>query len=462
MTDRIKPEKPGGFNDFLPVDYLAREKMLRAIEDVFRSFGFDPIETPRIEFLETLSGEESDAGKNIFKLKSETDSKPLALPFDHTIPLARLLAANPYEKGRGIRLPWKRMTVGPVFRGETPQGGRYRQFYQFDADIAGTSSMMADAEIISLMYRTMEVLGANNYEIRINNRKILNGLADLAGIEDREEGSRDDIVKEMMRMLDKVEKLGVDKVIAQLQKKPDEENPLAPNLDDATVEKIREYLQLEGDNSSLLERCKNIFKGVSIAEEGIEELENILEYLRAMGVSEDFVRIDFSIARGLDYYTGPVMETFLLDAPQFGSVFSGGRFNGLMRRFTGRELPAVGSSIGVDRLFTALNYLELLDKNTTTVSDVMVLQLMPDKEKEYMRLAQSIRDIGFNVEVSFLEDTTFKTQFNYGISRGVRYLVIQGKDEIEKGTIQVRDLETREQEEVNMEEIASYFKTLSS
>jgi histidyl-tRNA synthetase len=205
----VKPERPGGFLDFLPADYLARELMLKKIEKIFRSFGFDPIETPRIEFLKTLSGETSDTGKNIFHIKNAPDDEPLALPFDHTVPFARILAANPYDnkKKTGIRLPWRRMVVGPVFRSDTPQSGRYRQFYQFDVDIAGTSSMIADAEIISMMYLTMVNLGVKKFRIHLNNRKILNGLASLTQIQDRENVKADDITREMMRTLDKLDKI---------------------------------------------------------------------------------------------------------------------------------------------------------------------------------------------------------------------------------------------------------------
>jgi histidyl-tRNA synthetase len=179
----VKPDRPGGFLDFLPADYLARESMLKKIEEVYRSFGFDPIETPRIEFLKTLAGETSDTGKNIFHIKSSQDDEPLAMPFDHTVPFARLLAANPYDtkKRTGIRLPWRRMVVGPVFRSDTPQSGRYRQFYQFDVDIAGTSSMMADAEIVALMYLTMKKLGVENFKIRVNNRKVLKRIGPACG-----------------------------------------------------------------------------------------------------------------------------------------------------------------------------------------------------------------------------------------------------------------------------------------
>lgn len=458
--DTVKPERPGGFLDFLPSDYLAREKMLKTIENVFRSFGFDPIETPRIEFLKTLAGETSDTGKNIFHIKSTHDDEPLAMPFDHTVPFARILAANPYNTRTktGIRLPWRRMVVGPVFRSDTPQSGRYRQFYQFDADIAGTSSMLADAEIVAIMFLTMDALGVKPFKIRLNNRKILNGLARLADITDRGDVSADDITKEMMRILDKLDKIGLDKVLAELQAEPETASDAAPALSGDAIEKIRAFLDLKGDNEKKLNLCRTVFEGVSIAQEGIDELGQILEYVAGMGIPSEPLEIDFSIARGLDYYTGPVMETVLLDAPEFGSVFSGGRYNNLVGRFTGKELPATGASIGVDRLFAALNHLEAIDRSEETVSEVMVLRIDKDRDADYLRIATDLRSAGINTEISLADDTTFKKQFNFAISRGVKFVIICGGNEFEKGTIQVKNLQTRKQEEIPRDELMNYFK----
>lgn len=461
MTENIiKPERPGGFLDFLPPDYLAREKMLKTIEKTFRSFGFDPIETPRIEFLKTLAGETSDTGKNIFHIKSTKDDAPLAMPFDHTVPFARLLAANPYDakKKTGIRLPWRRMVVGPVFRSDTPQSGRYRQFYQFDADIAGTSSMLADAEIVAMMYLTMEALGVERFKIRLNNRKILNGLAALVGIGDREQCSADDITKEMMRILDKLDKIGLDGVMAELGNEPETDFDPAPHLPNHAIESVRSFLNIEGNNVQKLELCRSVFRGVSIAEEGIDELEQVLSYLEGMGMPSEFFEIDFSIARGLDYYTGPVMETVLLDAPQFGSVFSGGRFNDLVQRFTGKELPATGASVGVDRLFAALDHLGAIDRSEQTVTRVMIIRITKNRDMEYLRMAAELRKVGINTEVSLADDTTFKSQFNFAISRGAEFVVICGEDEFEKGTVQIRNLNTRKQEEIPVSTLADYFK----
>jgi len=447
--------------DLLTADFLAREQMVKKIEGIFRLFGFSPVETPIIEFVKTLSGETSDTGKHIFYISNagENTDESLAMRFDHTVPLARLLAANPYEpKARtGIRLPWRRMVYGPVFRGEKPQNGRYRQFYQFDADIAGTDSMLADAEIVAMMHETMKALGVENFIIKINNRKILSGLAELVGITDRGQISKDDLTKEMMRILDKIDKIGMEKVLEELVAKPEHETHASPNLSKEASLKIKEFLSIDGDNIERLARCRKVFVGVKIAEEGINELAEILENLKAIGVLETAIQINFSIARGLDYYTGPVMETTLTDASEFGSVFSGGRYNNLVSRFTGQDLPAVGASIGVDRLFAALDHLKKLDKTKETVTEAMILRLSPNQDALYLKMATELRSAGISTEICLLDDTTFKNQFNFAISKNVDFIVIAGEDEIKKGVVQVKNLKTREQEEVKKEELKDWF-----
>ncbi len=465
MTQQtVKPERPGGFLDYLPPEYLAREKILRTIETVFRGHGYDPVETPRIEFLKTLAGETSDTGKNIFHIKSSEDDQPLAMPFDHTVPFARLIAANPFDmKAKtGIRLPWRRMVVGPVFRADSPQSGRYRQFYQFDMDIAGTTSMLADAEITAMMVRTMRALGVNRFMIHLNNRKILNGLAVAAGVTARGQVSADDITKEMMRIMDRQDKIGLDGVLADLQAPPKNDFDASPALSSGAVDKIRSFLGLEGGHKERLAGCRKLFQGVDSAEEGISELEQIMTFLEAMDdIDPNVLTIDFSIARGLDYYTGPVMETRLLDAPEFGSVISGGRYNNLVARFTGKDLPATGTSIGVDRLFAALSHLGAVDTSQKTASTVMVMRISKDHDTDYVKIADEIRRAGINTELSLVEDTTFKSQFNFAVGRGVKFVVICGDDEFERGTVQIKNLETRKQEEISRSELNAYFADIS-
>jgi len=459
MSDnQVKPERPGGFLDFLPQDYLSRESMIRTIEHVFRSFGFDPVETPRIEFLKTLAGETSDTGKNIFHIQKTTDDEQLALPFDHTVPFARLLAANPFDSKRktGIRLPWRRMVIGPVFRADTPQSGRYRQFYQFDADIAGTTSMMADAEIVAMMVQTMTALSVDQFIIRLNNRKILNALAEIVGIQNRGKIQQEDIIREMMRILDKLDKIGLQGTLNLLKESPKTDFDPMPNLSDDAITKIQTFLTISGNNRDKLSQCDALFKHSSTGCEGVMELRQILDYCQCMTISDPVIQIDFSIARGLDYYTGPVMEMILPDAPEFGSVFSGGRYNNLVSRFTGKELPAVGASIGIDRLFAALNHLGKLDRSKQTVTDVMILRLEKSRDLDYMAIANDIRKNGLNVEICLSEDTTFKKQFNFAISKGVHYVIICGGNEFDKQTVQVKNLVTRQQEEISRQELVHY------
>ncbi|MGN7612380.1 histidine--tRNA ligase [Magnetococcales bacterium HHB-1] len=458
---KIKPERPGGFLDFLPSEYLIREKLIETIREVFHSFGYDPIETPMIEFEKVLAGEKSDTGKNIFRIaKSDEKSEKLALRFDQTVPFARLLAANPYNKrGKtGIRLPWRRMVVGPVFRGESPQSGRYRQFYQFDIDIAGTTSMLADAEIVAVMQQTMKALQIDRYTIRLNHRKILNGLIkDLLNIKARASLSADDIAVQVIRILDKVEKITPKTFHHELTKPALDDFDPAPQLEASAVQLLNQFIQISGDNQEKLAQAEKLLNASPHALEGVEELRQILTSI----TSEAHIEIDFSIARGLDYYTGPVMELGLLDAPEFGSVFSGGRYNDLVSRFTGGELPAVGASIGVDRLFAALKSLSALPE-ARHITDVMVLRLCRGRESEYIAVAEKIRACGFNVELSLEDDLTFKSQFYNAINRNAHFAVIMGEAEFEKETVQVKNLQTRKQEEMPLEAIKAFFLQIKS
>jgi histidyl-tRNA synthetase len=502
----IEAGRPGGFLDFLPAEYLAREKMLKIITKTFRSYGFDFMETPIVEFDKVLKGEESDTGKQIFSItSSDTKGEALGLRFDLTVPFARVLAANPYnaEKKTGIKLPFKRMAYGPAFRGERPQKGRYRQFSQFDIDIAGSDLMLADAEILLLMSETMQNLGVSNFVIRVNNRKIFQGLADLVsglvegkklknensedrasnpvgtGVESLSESKElngenremnsssqktlnqqlEEINTEIIRIIDKVDKIGLTGIVDELKNKLKSEFNLTDEISQKIIQQVKTLLSLEGDNFSKLEKCAELFSFSKTAQEGVAELKEVFQLLKESNLEiSKKIKIDFSIARGLDYYTGTVMETNLLDAPEYGSVFSGGRYNKLLERFTGQDLPVVGTSIGVDRLLTALQELNILDTSEQTTAEVMILRLADDQDSRYFQLAQTIRQAGMKTIISFLNDTTFKSQFNFALNSGVKFIAIMGADEIERGTVQLKNLITREQVEITQAEITEYFK----
>lgn len=456
----VKPERPGGFLDFGPKEFLVRENMLRIISNVFRSYGYNQVETPIVEFTKVLTGTD-DTSKNIFSVigRNSNEDESLSMRFDHTVPLARYLSANPYDnKTRaGIRLPWRRMVVGPVFRSDTTQKGRYRQFYQFDADIAGCSSMLADAEIIMIMYETLKALGLERFTIRINNRKILNGLADLLGISDRASLKAEDITKEVMRILDKIPKIGEVAAFEELSQIPMNDFDFSPGLKPEALRILEKFLSISGLNAEKISQALELFRDIYIAEEGLSELAEIIDCLDQLDIPKSVVEIDFSVARGLDYYTGPVFETTLLDAPEFGSVFSGGRYNDLVARFTGRELPAVGASIGVDRLFAALQQLGIIKIEETKTVKILILRLSQAHNDYYLKLAEVLRKEGQNVELSLLEDTTFKSQFNFAISQGVNFIVIAGLEEINNQTIKIKNLITRQQEEIPETKITEYF-----
>jgi len=362
MVQIIKPERPAGFLDYGPGEYRAREEMILAISRIFSSFGFDPIETPMAEFYKVLLGED-ETSKNIFSLHTQGNSENnLALRFDHTVPFARFISANPYnsKKRTGIKLPWRRSVYGPVFRGETPQKGRFRQFYQYDVDIAGSSLMLSDAEVIAVIFHTLS-LWKSDFLININNRKILDGVMEYLGICDRGSCLAVDISRDIIHILDKSTKISDAKFRDALMSEPDNEFDPRPNLDDKQFSKLEAFISLQGSNEEIIDLALALLSDSKLAQEGLRELSDIISYLPSFGVDVNKVVIDFSIARGLDYYTGPVFESHLLDAPEFGSVFSGGRYNNLVSRFTGQELPAVGASIGVDRLYSALTSLGLLE-----------------------------------------------------------------------------------------------------
>lgn len=455
----VKPERPAGFLDYGPDEHRAREEMVSSISKVFANFGFDPIETPVAEFYKVLLGED-ETSKNIFSLRTRGNAEDnLALRFDHTVPFARFLAANPYDsqKKTGIRLPWRRSVFGPVFRGETPQKGRFRQFYQYDIDIAGSAHMISDAEIIAIIFHTLS-LWKCDFKISINSRKILDGLTEYLQIEDRLQVSVADIGKEIMHILDKSAKISGEEFHEELTFLPDNEFDPRPNLNDDQFAKLQAFISLKGDNCELLESAERLFIDNLTAKEGVQELMEIMSYLPSLGVDINKIAVDFSIARGLDYYTGTVFESNLIDAPEFGSVFSGGRYNDLVSRFTGQELPAVGASIGVDRLFAALRQLNVVEIVKKREADILVLHLSDkhDVIAESLKIAHRCRFAGYKTEMSLVSDRSFKAQLGYAVSQNYRYVIIYGDDEHLKKTVEVKDLSIRQQVTVELSELENF------
>ncbi|QQG45572.1 MAG: histidine--tRNA ligase [Candidatus Sungiibacteriota bacterium] len=433
---KIKPELPGGFRDFGPAEAIIKQRLIERLRKTFEDFGFDPIETPAVERTEILTGGEKESQKIIFNVKGSKEKKSdMSLRFDLTVPLARFLAANPETPK-----PFRRYQIGRAWRGESPQAGRYREFTQADIDIVGSSSMEADSEITALVYQIFKNLGIKRFVIKINNRKILNGLPQLAGFPEKK-------LLETLRIIDKKDKIGeaaVKKELTKLLKKK-------------AAEKVEEFIGLSGDTKNKLMRARELFRENKEAAEGVDELVEIARNLNASGVDPNNWKIDFSTVRGLDYYTGPVFETVLLATPEYGSVASGGRYDNLMIPFTGQKIPAVGISIGVDRFLAALDKLGLLKKRPTRVK-ILILNLGPEFRPEYFSFAKNLRGANLNTELYVGDDRSFQAQLAYAVKKEIPYVLIYGDQDRKKGVVTIRNLVTREQKEIPKGNILLYFK----
>ena len=430
MNKRVEPRTLPGFMELLPSEQIQFNGMVDKIRKSYERFGFLPLDTPIIEMAEVLlakAGGETE--KQIYRFnKGEND---LALRFDLTVPLAKYIA----EYYNDITFPFKRYQIGKVYRGERPQKGRYREFYQCDIDIIGDGelSIINDAEMPSVIYTTIKELGFDDFTIRINNRKILNGLfAEL----DLTENS-----VEIMRIIDKLEKIGKDNVVKCLQDL---------NVAEDKIDKIMSFLEIDGTTDEKLEALQKLNFTNELFTQGLDELSQVVKYVRAFGVPDTHFKVDLTIARGLDYYTGTVYETFLNDYREIGSVCSGGRYENLSEFYTDRKMPGVGVSIGLTRLFYKLNELNIVKEEKKAISKVLVVSMLEDSNRT-LEVAAMFRNAGINTDV-YLEDKKIKAKFKYADKLQIPYVAIIGEEEEQNGTVSLKNMQTGEQEQVSVEE----------
>ena len=432
-TNKVKPQLLKGFRDYPPSEQIAREKMIGKVREVFELMGFLPLQTASLEFAETLLGSHytDDSLNELFGFTGP-DEVEMALRYEFTLSLARYVAGNPE-----LPLPFRRYQYGNVWRVDKPGPGRYREFMQFDIDIVGTQNLLADSEIIAAMVTTFEQLGIQNFKVRYSNRKILNGLIEYAGI-------TPEVGNDVMRVIDKLDKQGRKAVLLELGAgRVDQSGDKIQGLN-IPVEQIKfiedflDIAQTKGNDG--LDKASEMLGSIKIAQEGIDELKIIQENLEAMNVNLAKTEIDLTIVRGLGYYTGTVFETSLLDLPDYGSVFSGGRYDNLVDRFLGRSIPAVGSSIGIDRLLAALIELKAIELEQST-SKVLVTVMDRDRLNDYLKILAEIREAGIPAEI-FLGDTKNLTkQIKYGDKVGIPFAVIVGSDEFDNNQVTVKNLE---------------------
>lgn len=425
----IPPRTLKGFRDYLPQVMIPRERIMEIARRVYRSYGFAPIDTPALEYLEILAGkggEETD--KQMYRFQDH-GGRWVALRFDLTVPVARFTAQHLNELG----IPFKRYHIAPVWRGENTQRGRYREFVQCDFDTIGTRSLTADIETTLVIYDLLRAIGFQEFVIRINNRKLLNGLLERQGLADRAAG--------VLRALDKWGKIGTEGVKQEL------EQIVGLTSDQATA--VLELTQIHGDHDAVLSQAEKLVQGSAVGEEGVHELREVLRGAAAGGVAPKYLVLDLAIARGLDYYTGTIYETYLTALPEIGSVCSGGRYDNLAELFTTQSLPGVGASLGLDRLLAAMEELGMLEA-VSTPAPILLVFFDPGRRDDYLRLAAQLRSAGLNVEF-YPEPKKISQQLKYADRRGHRVALVIGESEFEKQVCQVKDLRAGVQKEVPLE-----------
>lgn len=418
----ITPRTLSGFMELAPKDQILFEKVKQKLEETYQMFGFFPIDTPVLEHSNILlakAGGETE--KQIYRFnKGDTD---MTMRFDLTVPLAKYVAKNAGE----LTFPFKRYQIGKVYRGERAQQGRFREFYQADIDIIGDEnlSIANDAEVPSIMYRVFTGLGLSDFTIRINNRKILNGLFAMLGLSD--------IATDVMRIIDKIDKIGKDNVEAELV-------DLGVSKDAADT--ILELLTFKGTNEEVLDRLKTFAGKNEMLDSGVSELCEVIYYIDKFGVPAGNYRVDLSIARGLDYYTGTVYETTFNRHPEIGSICSGGRYDNLAEYYTKKKLPGVGMSIGLTRLFYILNEFDYLNRDLDTVADLLIIP-MTDDMASAVEISGVMREAGIRTQI-YLEKKKFKHKIGYADKLGIPYAMFLGEDEINGNVVTIKNMKAVE------------------
>ena len=431
----IKPRTLSGFMELLPAKQAQMERMMEILRQTYALYGFATLDTPIIEDAQILlakGGGETE--KQIYRFqKGDSD---LAMRFDLTVPLAKYVALHYND----LAFPFRRCQIGKVYRGERAQRGRFREFYQADIDIIGDGKLdiLNEAEIPSIIYNIFNRFGLSRFQIRVNNRKILNGFYAMLGLSEKS--------GDIMRTVDKLDKIGAEKVKALLLDEC--------GVSEEAADEILKFIAITGTNAEVISALEGYVGRNEVFDMGLSELKAVCENLGAFGVPEENFAVDLTIARGLDYYTGTVYETTLLDHPEIGSVCSGGRYDNLAEYYTNQKLPGVGISIGLTRLFYVLDEQNLLNPELNTCAcDALVIP-MTDSPAAAIALAQNLRSSNIRVQV-YGEQKKFKQKMTYANKLGVPYIILLGDDEIAQGKCSVKDMRTGEQVTVTPDEAAA-------
>ena len=431
----MEPQIPKGFRDFLPERMRLRKRLIAQMTDIFERFGFEPLDTPCLEYAETLEGKYGEEGDRLIYKFQDRGERMVALRYDLTIPLARVTAMHPE-----IIKPFKRYHIAPVWRADKPQKGRFREFYQCDIDIIGSTSMYADGELLVITYTVLKQLGFKNFIIRINNRKVLNGFAVKNGI-------AEDKLPDFLRTLDKLDKTGLDGVFAELTSKGLLTDTLRATLAGLAAENAA------SDHDGSLKLFAALVDGHEAGMTGVAELRTIHETLKGHDVDPACYRFDFTLARGLDYYTGPIFETIVTE-PKIGSITGGGRYDNLIGLFSKDTIPATGTSFGLERLVTIMEELGSAEIKSS-LTHVLITQFDPALMPRNLGIARMLRDAGINTEVYFSPDK-LKKQLAYAANKAIPFVAILGPDEDRDGNITIKNMGLGSQQTLPQSELAAW------
>jgi len=408
----IKPKTLKGFRDFLPEQMVIRQKVIDTLRRVFESFGFEPLETPALEYGETLLGKYGAEADKLLYLFKDRGGRDVGLRFDLTVPLARVAASYP-----NLPMPFKRYQLQPVWRAEKPQKSRYREFWQCDIDTLGAKSPIADAEIIAVIYQSLKDLGFEKFTIKINSRQVLFQLMEKAGVSQEKWLS-------VIRSLDKISKIGRERVEKELIKK---------NLNNQTI--------------------KMLFTSINKAAPD-DNLKKVLKSLLLFKVPEIFYQFDPTLARGLDYYTGPIFET-IVEKPKIGSITGGGRWDELIGKFTGKNIPATGTTIGLERIIDVIQELNLWSKIEKTKTRVLITVFSPELLESSIKLASKLRKTGINIDLYPDPNVKLDKQLKYADRKGIPFVIILGPEEVKNKTATLKDMKSGEQQTLDLKDLPS-------
>ena len=436
MSEKILPKTLPGFMELLPNEQILFNEMKEKIQKTYEKFGFLPLDTPVIEASEVLlakAGGETE--KQIYRFnKGDSD---LSLRFDLTVPLAKYVT----EYYPNLTFPFRRYQIGKVYRGEKAQRGRYREFYQCDIDIIGENelSLINDAEIPSIIYTTFKELGFDEFTISVNNRKILNGLFSYLDLKEQSVN--------ILRIIDKIDKIGKENVIKEIEEL---------NVESDKINTIMDFISITGNVEETIVALKNMKIDDELFMQGVSELEEVTSNIKIFGVPAENYKIDLTIARGLDYYTGTVYETFLDKYRQLGSVCSGGRYENLSGYYTDRKMPGVGISIGLTRLFFQLTDNKIIEAGNRSITKVIIVSMVDDLSKS-MEIATELRKNNINTQI-YTDKAKIKNQFKYASKLNIPYVIVIGEDEIKNNVVSLKNMETGEQNVLSLEDAIDFVK----